>query len=63
MHGKKWKKVLAVPLTTPAKKKSISATIRIGQEIGCLPYAGFSLNQPHWANSSYYKQFVDFILD
>ena len=32
-----------VPLTTPAKKKNIGATIRIGQEIWCLPYAVFFL--------------------
>ena len=29
----------------------IRATIRIALEIQCLPYAEFSLNRPHWADS------------
>ena len=34
--------MLSVPVKTPVEK-SIDAIIRIGQEIWCLPYAGFFL--------------------
>ena len=37
------KKKLAAILAAAAVRKSIGATIRIGQEIFCLPYAGFFL--------------------
>ena len=36
----KRQKMLSAPLSTPAEK-NIGATIRIGREIWCLPYAGF----------------------
>ena len=33
--------MLSAPVATPGGKKIIGATIRIGREIRCLPYAGF----------------------
>ena len=33
--------MLSAPVATPLKKKTIGATIRIGPEIQCLPFAGF----------------------
>ena len=35
------KKNAISPFGDAREKKSIGATIRIGREIGCLPYAGF----------------------
>ena len=32
---------MSLPLSTPAEKKNLGATICIGREIRCLPYAGF----------------------
>ena len=38
------KKLLLASFLTPAETKNIGATIRISQEIWCLPYAGFFLH-------------------
>ena len=38
--GRSKKEILSAPLLTPAEK-NLGATIRIVQEIWCLPYAGF----------------------
>ena len=36
-------RIVSASVATPAGKKSIGATIRIGREIWCLPYAEFFL--------------------
>ena len=35
------KNMLLAPFLTPAETKNIVVSIRIGQEIWCLPYVGF----------------------
>ena len=40
-RGNPVNKMLSAPFLTPAETKNTGATIRIGQEIWCLPYAGF----------------------
>ena len=48
------KKMLSASFLTPAETKNIGATIRIGQEILCLSYAGFFFKPFLSSNGSYF---------